>query len=636
MVLFSLGCLDSLFHRLLAALLWAVFLKGIVNREKRKLICIVMVLFLILSARFPSKISKGRVVEIRNSYLIVSDGYSRVLLYGSDGNIGLDDLLEFEAQLDRVSGYDNFETSTFPQWAKGQGIYYRGNLKEYHIVKKGVSLRRIIMDHCRLYDNKWALMLLFNTGLDSDSDFRYFITHAGFHVSFLVAMIRRIYERWFYRHDARNLTFATVVLLGAVFGFPYSWFRAAAGLLAGLLWENRRDQVGFQACLLMLARPYYIRTVSFVIPLGLSFLNLFQKEGNGTFVRYVFLMLCQLRFYGYCDLRQMGLFSLLSRAVSGLYVLAVLVSFRPFSLDFNDLTVNYAGWLDKIPSVYLNGRCDIILSVTVMALLLNYLNSGKRTVILYIVGLLLMNNCQAVLSPCYRITWLDIGQGDCALVSFPFSSHGLLIDTGGNLYKDVSHDITVPYLRSRGLKSVDVVLSHQDLDHAGGLHSLNREFNVGRVWFDKQEKIRVRDLEITDPLYDREYEDANDNSQISYFRIEGNGFLFLGDISSSVEEDLVSDFSELDVDVIKIAHHGSATATSDKLLAAYRPRFAVISAGRNNRFNHPDPEVLNRLDSYLVTVFCTKTDHAIEFRIYRWFTFYRTASGRYGVFLNSH
>lgn len=636
MVLFSLGCLDSLFHRLLAALLWAVFLKGIVNREKRKIILIIMVLFLILSARFPARINKGRVTEIRNSYLIVSDGYSKVLLYGNDENIGLDDLLEFEADLDKVSGYDNFEVSTFPQWAKGQGIYYRGDLKSYRIVEKGASLRRIIMDHCRLYDNKWAMMLLFSTGLDSDSDFRYFITHAGFHVSFLVTVIRKIYERWFYHHDAQNLTFATVALLGAVFGFPYAWLRVTAGLLARELWENRRDQVGFQACLLMLAKPYYINTVSFVIPLGLSFLNLFHKEGSSTFVRYVFLMLCQLRFYGYCDLLQMGLFSLLTSAVSGMYVVALLLSFRPFSLPFNDLTVNYAGLLDKIPSVYLDGRCDMILFGIITAILLSYFNSGKKTCILYVVGLLLINNCQAVLSPCYRICRLDIGQGDCALISFPFSSHGLLIDTGGNLYKDVSHDITIPYLRSRGIKSVDVILSHEDLDHAGGLHSLSREFSVGKVWFDKQEKITVKELEIIDPLYDREYEDGNDNSQISYFRIEGNGFLFLGDVSGMVEEDLVSDYGELDVDVIKIAHHGSATATSDKLLAAYRPRFAVISAGRNNRFNHPDQEVMNRLNDYLVTVLCTKSDHAIEFRVFRWFTFWHTSSGRYGVFLNSH
>ena len=599
------------------------------------MIGIITVFFLIFSVRFPARITSGRVIEIRNSYLIVSDGYSRVLLYGNDEDIGLDDLLEFNSQLEEVEGYDNFEVSTFPLWAKGQGIYYRGELKEYRIIEKGASLRRIIMDHCRKYDNKWALMLLFNTGLESDSDFRYFITHAGFHVTFLVRMIRKIYERWFYHHDAENLTFVTVLLLGAVFGFPNTWLRVSFGLLAKLLWENRRDQLGFQACLLMLVKPYYIKTVSFIIPMGLGFLNLFNIEGSNAVVRYVFLILCQSRFYGYCDLMQMGLFSFLTSAVSGLYAAAVVLSFLPFHIDLNELAVNYAGMLEKIPSVYLDGRCDVILFMIIVLLLLGYGNSGKRYYVLYAVGLLLLNNCQAVLSPGYRITWLDIGQGDCALISFPFSSHGLLIDTGGNAYKDVSHDITIPYLRSRGIKSVDVILSHLDNDHAGGLHTLAGEFNVGRVWFDKQEKIMIGKLEIIDPLYDHQYRDVNDNSQISYFRIEGNGFLFLGDISGMVEEDLVNDYGELDVDVIKIAHHGSATATSDKLLSCYKPRFAVISAGRNNRFNHPDPSVTDRLSRYSVTVFCTKSDHAVEFRVFRWFTFYRCASGRYGFFLNS-
>ena len=599
------------------------------------MICIIMVLFLILSARFPRKISRGRIVEIRNSYMIVSDGFSRVLLYGSSDRPGLDDLVEFEAELQKVDGYDNFEVSSFPSWARGQGIYYRGNISELNVIEKGHSLRRIIYDHCLDRGNNWAAMLLFNVGVESDSDFRYFITHAGFHVSFLVRMIRRIYERWFCHHDALNMTFATVLFLGAVFCFPYSWLRVIAGLLAEALFENRRDRVGFQACLLMMHRPYYIKTVSFMIPLGLSFLNLFTGDTGSSFVRYVYLIICQLRFYGYCDLIQLGLFSLLTSAVSWFYVRALVLSFLPFSVKLNEASVNAVSLMDRLPSVYLNGRCDIILFAIIMTGLLDYLIAREKKYVFYIVGLLVMNNFQSVLSPCYRVTWLDIGQGDCALISFPFSSEGVLIDTGGSYYKDVSHDITIPYLRSRGITEIDVIISHEDLDHAGGLGTLAKEFRVGKVWFDRQEKITVKGLDMIDPLYRNEYEDINDNSRLTYFRIEGTGFLFLGDISAAVEEDLVNAYNELDVDVLKIAHHGSKTATSDKLLTAYRPRFALISAGRNNRFNHPDPEVMARLGRYPITVFCTKSDHAIEFRVYRWFTFYRTASGRYGFFLNA-
>ena len=287
---------------------------------------ILMVLFLIFSVRFPGEIYRGKVVEIRSSYQIISDGYHRVLIYSSDNSIGLDDVVEFNTSFERVNGYDNFEVSTFPAWAKGQGIYYRGNVSQYKIIKKGCSIRRLIRDHYRNHQQSWASQLLFNNGMDLDSDYRYFITHAGFHISFLVRMIRKIYERGFYRKQAFSLTFGTTLLLAAVFGFSYGLVRVCAGLLAEGLFETDRDKTGFQACVLMLYRPYYIKSVAFLIPMGLRFLSLFNF-GEGSFlVRTVFLIMCQLRFYGYCEMMRMFLFSLVTSVTSVLYLMALLLS----------------------------------------------------------------------------------------------------------------------------------------------------------------------------------------------------------------------------------------------------------------------------------------------------------------------
>ena len=595
-----------------------------------------MILFLIASARFPSEIYRGRVTEIRNSYQIISDGFHKVLIYSSDGNIGLDDLVEFETSFERINGYDNFEVSTFPNWAKGQGIFYQGNVSQYKIIEKGCSVRRIIQDHYRSNQQAWANQLLFNNGMDLDSDFRYFITHAGFHVSFLVRMIRRIYERWFYREQAGRLTFGTSLLLAAVFGFPYGWVRVCAGLLAEGMLETDRDRTGFQACVLMLYRPYYIKSVAFIIPMGLSFISLFNYGEGSFFVRTVFLIICQLRFYGYCEMIRMLLFSLVTSITSVLYLSAVILSFMPVSVRLDNLRTLIIQTVEKVPSVYLNGRCDIILFVIMVILLMEYQIAREKRYILHVTGLLLINSCQSVLSLCYRVTYLDIGQGDCALITFPLSSHGVLIDTGGSYYKDVGHDILVPYLRSRGLASVDVILSHLDSDHSGGLHSLAREFRVNRVFYDKTEKLTVKGVDFICLSYNWTYEDVNVNSRITYFRLEGNGFLFLGDIDKEAEERLVNEYGELDCDVVKIAHHGSRTATSGKMIGAYKPEFAVISAGRNNRFNHPDPETVSLLQQYDVRTFCTKEDHAVEFRVYRHFTYYRSARGTYGFFFNSH
>ena len=253
---------------------------------------------------------------MRNGYQIVTSGLSKVLIYSKDPMIGLDDYVEFETEYSEISSYDNFEVSTFPMWAKGHGIYYQGNVNNYRILKKGNSIRRVLFDQHLKKGNSRALQLLFNNGLDSDSDFRYFITHAGFHVTFLVGSLRKFYGRYYYRRQALEYTLITALFLGAVFQFSYSWLRVVLGLIGERFFESRRDRTGFQACMLMLAKPYYINTVAFLIPMGLSFLNLFCEENSSVLIRYAFLTICQLRFYGYCDMVRMRLFSLFSSICS--------------------------------------------------------------------------------------------------------------------------------------------------------------------------------------------------------------------------------------------------------------------------------------------------------------------------------
>ena len=489
---------------------------------------------------------------MRNGYQIVTSGLSKVLIYSKDPMIGLDDYVEFETEYSEISSYDNFEVSTFPMWAKGQGIYYQGNVNNYRILKKGNSIRRVLFDQHLNKGNSRALQLLFNNGLDSDSDFRYFITHAGFHVTFLVGSLRKFYGRYYYRRQALEYTLITALFLGAVFQFSYSWLRVVLGLIGERFFESRRDRTGFQACMLMLAKPYYINTVAFLIPMGLSFLNLFCEENSSVFIRYAFLTICQLRFYGYCDMVRMRLFSLFSRAASVLYVGAMITSLLPFSVGLNTLSAILLEKMDAFIPFFINGRVSLILFWSIFYLLSEYAVKRDRTYVFVIIGLLLINSHQSVLNACYRVTFLDIGQGDCAVISFPFSSRGLLIDTGGSYYKDVGHDILVPYLRARGFSSVDVIISHEDYDHAGGLNSLVREFRVGNVWFEKQDVITVKGINFIDPLYRYSYDDINDNSQITYFRLQNMGFLFLGDISIKVEEDLANDFNQLEVDVLKL------------------------------------------------------------------------------------
>ena len=126
---------------------------------------------------------------------------------------------------------------------------------------------------------------------------------------------------------------------------------------------------------------------------------------------------------------------------------------------------------------------------------------------------------------------IDVGQGDCSLITFPFSKEGLLIDVAGNIYKDISKDIIIPYLNSLSIKSVDVIISHDDYDHCGGLNSLMENFNVNNIYKEKKQRILFENLTVYTLLHDEKNDDINDNSLISYFNINQFYFLYLADVS---------------------------------------------------------------------------------------------------------
>jgi competence protein ComEC len=215
-----------------------------------------------------------------------------------------------------------------------------------------------------------------------------------------------------------------------------------------------------------------------------------------------------------------------------------------------------------------------------------------------------------------RITHLDAGQGDTAVIELP-DSRVLVLDTGRNGLQ------TGNFLRYRGIKKVDVIiLSHGHPDHVGGLEYLLDNFSVAGIWDNNRlkyidglpEGISHRGLQRGDIVegagykitvlhpYDGFYtmyshgDDANNDSLV--FKLQcRNAFLFAGDIGAEAEEDLTHLKEYLKSAVLKVPHHGSRTAASEEFFNAVLPQIAMISAGRKNIYGHPHEEMLEMLQN---------------------------------------
>lgn len=248
-------------------------------------------------------------------------------------------------------------------------------------------------------------------------------------------------------------------------------------------------------------------------------------------------------------------------------------------------------------------------------------------------------------------TFLDVGEGDSAVIRFPDGKIWLL-DAGGlrlapsyqeNAYAfDIGEAVVSRYLWEKWVPGIDrLILSHADQDHAGGIQAVMKNFRVVK-WSHSQNKkdavlagimkvagerripanvLRTGMVEHVGPVTirtlhprrDSTLASSNDKSIVLHFSYGRFSALLPGDLEKAGEQELLERHRALSSSLLKVAHHGSRSGTSNALLARARPRWAIVSAGRNNPFGHPSPEVMARLREHGVRPFLTLQDGAVTF-----------------------
>ena len=244
------------------------------------------------------------------------------------------------------------------------------------------------------------------------------------------------------------------------------------------------------------------------------------------------------------------------------------------------------------------------------------------------------------------MNFLDMGQGDSILIGI--NNKYILIDTGGKITYEkeswkirkneyIQIDKTITFLKSKGIKRLDyLIITHGDYDHMGEAINLVNNFKVEKVIFNcgefnelEQELIKVinkkkisydtciKELNIADNklyfLNDKVYGNENDNSSIIYTELNNYKFLFMGDAGVEVEEYLIEKYNLQNIDVLKVGHHGSKTSSGKNFIDEINPKYSIISVGKNNRYGHPNKEVLDTLENS--KIYRTDQDGSIMFKI---------------------
>ena len=292
---------------------------------------------------------------------------------------------------------------------------------------------------------------------------------------------------------------------------------------------------------------------------------------------------------------------------------------------------------------------------------INLRKNGKKVRLIIIIIILSFSVIYCIPKK-LKIHFIDVGQGDSSLIITP-QKKTILIDGGGssNSDFDVGKSTLIPYILDRGFTSIDIVIiSHFDQDHVGAIFTLLQELRVGRVYISKQaensenyekflkiiseknikvyevmagNKIHVEKnlyLDILWPTENLIFTNAlNNNAMVFNLHYKKFSMLFTGDIEEASEKEILKLYSKnkdlLKANILKVAHHGSKTSSTSEFINVVNPKIAVIGVGKNNKFGHPNENVLERLKQLGCKVFRTDLGGEISIEVNR-SSKYRTIS----------
>jgi len=283
----------------------------------------------------------------------------------------------------------------------------------------------------------------------------------------------------------------------------------------------------------------------------------------------------------------------------------------------------------------------LIIYFIVITFVLYFVKCGRYSFIFLFLFLIIIHYNYNLLLPSSYLIALDVGQGDCFLLHN--YNKTFMIDTGGDIFSNGNYNFSkkaeelLATLKSLGIRKINYLfITHGDYDHMGEAINLVNNFKVEKVIFNcgenndlEKELIKVLDkkkikyyscikeLNIDENklyfLQTKEYDNENDNSNVIYTELSGYKFMFMGDASISTEHEILNKYNLSDIDVLKVGHHGSKTSSSKDFINEINPKYSIISVGKNNRYGHPNKEVLNNLENS--KIYRTDKDGSIMFKV---------------------
>ena len=500
------------------------------------------------------------------------------------------------------------------------------------------------------------------------------ITHlfaiSGMHISLFSSILLFLLKK-IHLKDNQAYKIVLLFLLGYTFLVSFTASVVRAFTLYLLLYLNKRLKLGatttrifiYAIVLILLLNPFFILDIGFLYSsltsFGLILFSDYLKTSNKVLALFKVSLIALLfslpitinNFYEYNFLSILANILIVPLVSTIIYPLSLITLIFPF---FHPILKFFLMILETISTILSNITWfKIILPKMPCFLVISYyfiiyliFKTKKKGLVILLITLLLGYKLSFNFDNNFYVYYLDVGQGDSILLINPRSRKATLIDTGGK--KSVSYNEFPPneyhisnniitFLKSINISKINTLITtHGDYDHMGESLNIVNNFKVGKVVLNcgslnelEQDLITLLDkkhikyskcinqLDISPiKLYflnSGEYDNENDNSNVIYAKLNDYKFMFMGDAGVEKEKDILNKYNISVIDVLKIGHHGSKTSSSKEFITKIKPKYSIISVGKNNRYGHPNKEVLENLKDS--KIYRTDQDGSIMFKI---------------------
>ncbi len=590
-------------------------------------------------------------------------------------NLKLGLKLKLEGTIVEPSNNTIPNTFNYKRYLYHKKIYWTFNVSKLKIISTktsfGYKIKNYLYKKASNMKNTNAYMYAFILGdkdyIDSET-YNTFknngVTHlfavSGMHIGVLVGSCLYILKKLHFKEVLINgLIIVFLIFYMLLLEFTASVVRASLMYIFLLINKkiklnlNSKEVLYLLFLLLLLINPFYIYDIGFIYSFLTSLgLIIFSKKITGNYLKKLFkvsliafLFSLPITLYNNYEFNLLTVFNniIIVPLVSViLFPLTLITFFLPLFDSLLNIGFNI---LEFISNVFNNLALNVVVpKINIIFFLLYYLiiyliyKYGLKN-IFFLCILILFYKILPFLDSNAYIYYIDVGQGDASLIISEHFKDKILIDTGGKMIYpqeewqkrnkafNLADNITL-FLKSLGISKLDLlVITHGDTDHLGYAKDILNDIKTDKIMLNnnaynnKEQDLQSLSKEIKNNYFSSKIklynlnntltDDENDSSLVLDVFLKNKSFLFMGDAPKMVEKEIKSKYN-LNSFILKVGHHGSNTSSDKTFLEEMKPKYAIISAGRNNRYNHPSIETTDSLHDLNIPYFSTQDKGTIK------------------------